>query len=81
MVGSVYYAAVTALKKYVAENTYEDLPEEKQFTFGVVFLTTVTHGQRAILQIPTMNGAYVHIWSTRIRMVNIQFTAIWSRQN
>ena len=41
MVGSVYYAAVTALKKYVAENTYEDLPEEKQFTFGVVFLTTV----------------------------------------
>lgn len=41
MVGSVYYAAVTNLKKYDAENkTYIDIIEEEQETFGVVFLTS-----------------------------------------
>ena len=41
MVGSVYYAAVTSLKKYVGNDQYEDLPENEQFTFAVVFLTIV----------------------------------------
>ena len=41
MVGSVYYAAVTSLKKYVGNDRYEDLPEDDQFTFAVVFLTIV----------------------------------------
>lgn len=41
MIGSVYYAAVTSLKKYIGDNQYEDLPMEDQYTFAVVFLTAV----------------------------------------
>lgn len=41
MVGSVYYAAVTGLKRYDRENkVYVDVPAEEQSTFGVVFLTS-----------------------------------------
>ena len=39
MAGGVYYAAVRTLKKYVGNDIYEDLPEEEQRVFGVVFLT------------------------------------------
>lgn len=46
MVGSVYYAAVTAIKRFKKdvpekEEQYEDIPESEQRTFGVVFLTSV----------------------------------------
>ena len=40
MIGSVYYAAVTGLKRYNGEKQ-EDVPENEQHTFGVVFLTSV----------------------------------------
>ena len=44
MVGTVYYAAIRALKKYVGKDDndksiYEDIPEDQRETFGVVFLT------------------------------------------
>lgn len=41
MKGSVYYAAVKNLTKYVGNNQYETLPEGEQNVFGVVFLTSV----------------------------------------
>ncbi len=40
MIGSVYYAAVTGLKRY-NEGKKEDVPKDEQHTFGVVFLTSV----------------------------------------
>ena len=40
MIGSVYYAAVTGLKRY-NEGQKEDVPKDEQHTFGVVFLTSV----------------------------------------
>jgi hypothetical protein len=45
MVGSVYYAAVTSLKRYSgnyedSERVIEDIPESEQKTFAVVFLTS-----------------------------------------
>ena len=40
MIGSVYYDAVTGLKRYNGEKQ-EDVPENEQHTFGVVFLTSV----------------------------------------
>lgn len=39
MVGKVYYAAVKGLKKYIGKNEYENIPEEEQRVFAVVFLT------------------------------------------
>lgn len=46
LVGSVYYAAVEGLKRYVKTQLdgsciYEDVPESERNTFGVVFLTSV----------------------------------------
>ena len=43
MVGSVYYAAVTSLTKYIGNNHYEELPIGEQYTFAVVFLTVVNN--------------------------------------
>ena len=44
MVGSVYYAAIKCLKKYMGNDDngnsmYVDIPEDQRETFGVVFLT------------------------------------------
>lgn len=46
MYGSVYYAAVQTLKKYIGKNEdgtfiYEDLPESEKRIFAVVFLTSI----------------------------------------
>lgn len=45
MVGSVYYAAIRALKEYTKDSdgnpVAENIPKEKQIVYGVVFLTSV----------------------------------------
>ena len=39
MVGATYYGAIRALKRRTKNNTVEDIPENEQSVFGVVFLT------------------------------------------
>ena len=41
MVGNIYYAAITALKKYDKDKNIVDIPELEQKTFAVVFVTSV----------------------------------------